>query len=99
VNIIKDINSTEDDILYKSSWTDAEYYYFSKVAGNDQFDLEIVASRGKLEVILDEEHKVFETSSLSKWPFENFFKAGNYLNSKDKTAFSEVKYFELKVTH
>jgi hypothetical protein len=43
-NFIKDLNSTGDDILYKSSWTDAEYYYFSKEAGNDQFDLEIVAS-------------------------------------------------------
>ena len=44
ISQIKDLNSPGDDILYKSSWTDAEYYYFSKETGNDQFDLKIVAS-------------------------------------------------------
>ena len=37
--------------------------------------------------------------SLSKWPFENYFKAGNYLVTTEPTAFSYIKYYNLNVTH
>ena len=31
--------------------------------------------------------------------FENYFKAGNYLQSKDEGAFATVKYYDLEVSH
>jgi hypothetical protein len=42
---------------------------------------------------------VYQDISLDKWPYENYFKAGNYLGSTAEGAFSKVKYYELEVTH
>jgi hypothetical protein len=54
-----------------------------------------------MEVILNENYsKVYESIHIQKWGiFENYFKAGNYFQSKDKESFSKVKYYELIVTH
>lgn len=87
------------DILQKKSWTDAEHFYFPEKVGNDPFDLEIVARTGELEVILNGESKVFSDADLSSWPFENYFKAGNYLTTTDKNASAEVIYYQLQVVH
>ena len=62
--------------------------------------LQIIASQGKLEIILNNENSfVYEDISLEKWPFENYFKAGNYLGTTQPGAFSKVKYYELSVSH
>ena len=63
------------------------------------FDLEIIASKGKLEVKLNGKSKIFEDKSLQKWNFENYFKAGNYLQTRDPNGFAEVKYYSLSVQH
>ena len=42
---------------------------------------------------------VYEDISLDKWPFENYFKAGNYLGTIESGASSTIKYYELTVTH
>ena len=54
-----------------------------------------------MEVILnDNESKVYEGVDMDRWSiFENYFKAGNYLASKDKDAHAEVKYYALEVSH
>jgi len=66
-----------------------------------KFTLEVIASEGRLEVILNEEESVvYENISMQKWDiFENYFKAGNYLQTKDEGSFAKVKYYDLEVSH
>ncbi|WP_035759760.1 polysaccharide lyase family 7 protein [Flavobacterium tegetincola] len=94
-------SNTEGDALLTTSssvWTD-EKHDFGYV-GYDPFTLKIIASTGKLEVILNETNKhLFQDVSLTKWPFENYFKAGNYLITTDANANATVKYYNLNVTH
>ena len=42
---------------------------------------------------------IYQDISLDKWPYENYFKAGNYLTTTDSNAFSYVKYYTLSITH
>ena len=58
-----------------------------------------MARTGELEVILNGKRKIFTDADLSVWPFENYFKAGNYLTTTDKNAYAEVIYYELQVKH
>lgn len=99
--VLKDKNVSDLDVLKTSSWTDGAEHYFSEVVNNDRFKLKIEASFGKLSVTLnDSETKVIESSDLERWDiFENYFKAGNYLQSRDEGAFAKVKYYALKVSH
>lgn len=98
---LKDLNVSDTDILKVSSWTDDEGHNFAEEVGTDKFTLEIIASEGRLEVILnDKESIIYDDIHMEKWGvFENYFKAGNYLNTKDEGAFSKVKYYELVVSH
>ena len=93
--------STEgDDLLINSSdiWSDIKHNM--GYVGYEPFDLQIIASDGKLEIKLNNENPlIYEDISLEKWPFENYFKAGNYLGSTDDNASSTVKYYELSVSH
>ncbi|EDP70446.1 Poly(beta-D-mannuronate) lyase [Flavobacteriales bacterium ALC-1] len=95
-----DENTEGDDLLETSNNT----WYDIKVnlgyVGFDVFDFRITASDARIEVQLnDEEPYVYQDVSLDKWPYENYFKAGNYLTSTDENAFSYVKYYSLSVTH
>ena len=81
-----------------STWTDISHDF--GYVGYEPFDLKIVASTGKLEVTLNNTNKhIFEDISLTKWPFENYFKAGNYLITTQPTANATIKYYKLNVTH
>ncbi|QOW10421.1 polysaccharide lyase family 7 protein [Kaistella flava (ex Peng et al. 2021)] len=96
------VNSNTTGVnLYSSSssiWTDISHDF--GVVGNDPFTLKIVASTGKLAVTLNGSNThVFEDISLTKWPFENYFKAGNYLITTDPAAKSILKYYQLNVIH
>ncbi len=87
-------------MLMKDAWEDDRGYYFDRrIERNDKFTLEIIASDGKLEIILDEwDRKVYESEDLKKWgAFENYYKVGNYLQTRDKWAFGSVKIFDLEV--
>lgn len=99
--ILKDLNVSDIDILKTDSWTDDDGHTFSKYVGFDPFTLEVKVSKGKMEVILnDEESVVYDSDHIKKWGvFENYFKAGNYLSTTDEGAFSKVKYYELEVAH
>lgn len=95
-----DENTEGDDLLDNSSSTWSDIKDNMGYVGFDSFNLKIVASDAKLEITLnDDESLIYQDISLDKWPFENYFKAGNYLNSTHPDAFSKVKYFELTVTH
>ena len=98
--ILKDINVNDVDILRTSAWTDEADWLGGDVDFN-KFTLEIKASEGRLEVILnDNENVVFDDIHMQKWGvFENYFKAGNYLQTKDEGSSATVKYYDLEVTH
>lgn len=98
---LKNLDATDTEMLYTDAWKDDDGYYFSQEVGNEKFTLEIIASEGRLEVRLnDTESIVYEDIHMQKWGiFENYFKAGNYLNTTDEGAFSKVKYYDLVVSH
>ncbi|MEM8887512.1 MAG: polysaccharide lyase family 7 protein [Bacteroidota bacterium] len=60
-----------------------------------------IASDGRLEVILNENNsKVYADIHMQKWgTFENYFKAGNYLQAKEEGSYASVKYYNLVVSH
>lgn len=98
---LKDLNASTSEILETSAWGDDDGFNFSENVGTEKFTLEIIASHGRMEVILNEnESVVYEGIHMEKWGvFENYFKVGNYLVSTDNNAFSKVKYFDLEVSH
>ena len=94
------VSTFGDDLLDVSSNTWADIKHNMGYVGYEPFDLQIIASHAKLEIKLnDETPLIYEDVSLIKWPFENYFKAGNYLGSTQPDAFSKLKYYELTVTH
>ncbi|WP_076549665.1 polysaccharide lyase family 7 protein [Maribacter ulvicola] len=98
---LKDLNATDEEILHTDAWEDNEGHTFSEDIGIHTFNLEIIASDGRLEIILNEnESVVYEDIHMQKWSvFENYFKAGNYLQTLDAGASAKVKYYDLEVTH
>ncbi|HDZ07189.1 MAG TPA: polysaccharide lyase family 7 protein [Maribacter sp.] len=98
---LKDEDSSSEEILHTDAWEDNEGYTFSEEVGANKFTLEVIASSGRLEVILnDTDAVVYEDIHMEKWSvFENYFKAGNYLQTLDTGASAKVKYYELEVTH
>jgi hypothetical protein len=98
---LKDLSLSETDILKTDSWTDDKGYTFKEEVGFRPFNLEVKVSEGKLVVSLNKtEYAVYEGIHMQKWGvFENYFKAGNYLQTVDKNAHASIKYFELEVSH
>lgn len=98
---LKDVNTTEPEILKTDAWTDDDGHYFEENVSTGKFTLEVIASDGRLEVILNEsESVVYDDVHMQKWGvFENYFKAGNYLQTKEEGSFSKVKYYALEVSH
>jgi hypothetical protein len=48
----------------------------------------------------DKESYTIENDDMKRWAvFENYFKAGNYLATKDEGSFAKVKYYNLEVKH
>jgi hypothetical protein len=99
--VLKDIAVSDKNILYTTAWDDDKGYAFRDNVGFNKFTLEIKASEGRLEVILNnKESVVYDGLDLKKWGvFENYFKAGNYLQTLDANAFAKVKYYSLEVSH
>lgn len=98
---LKNLNLAEPLILHEELWGDDDGYTFKQEVGFKKFTLEVKVSDGKMVVVLNNsEYKVYENIHMKKWNvFENYFKAGNYFQSKDEGSFARVKYYELSVTH
>ena len=95
-----DESTNGDDLLETSNNTWYDIKENLGYVGFDAFDFRITATNARIEVQLNnEETFVYEDISLEKWPYENYFKAGNYLTSTDANAFSYVKYYNLFITH
>ena len=98
--VLKDTLMSDEEALETDAWDD-KAISFKESVNFDEFTLEIIASDGRLEVILnDDESIVFDDIHVKRWGiFENYFKAGNYLQNKESGAYSNVKYYDLTVTH
>lgn len=99
--VLKDLNASDTEILHTTAWGDDDGHTFEEYVGFEPFTLEVKVSEGSMEVILNNnETVVYNDIHIQKWGvFENYFKAGNYLITKDEGAFATVKYYELEVTH
>ena len=99
--VLKNINASDTEILHKEAWGDDEGFNFEQEVGFRKFTLEVRASKGKLVVVLNNsEFKVYENIHMRRWGiFENYFKAGNYFQSRHEGSFSKVRYYELEVSH
>lgn len=99
--ILVDRKVNDVDILKKEAWTDDEGYYFLKRADHDKVTIEVLVSDGRMEVIMDGKEKaVYKDKSIERWGiFENYFKTGNYFNSRDEGSYGKVKIYDLEVSH
>lgn len=99
--VLNNLNASDTEILHTNAWGDDDGFNFTEVVNNDTFTLEIIATEGRMEVILnDNESVVYEDIHTEKWGvFENYFKAGNYLGTTTDGAFARVKYYDLEVSH
>jgi len=95
-----DESTSGDDLLDTSSTVWSDIKNNMGYVGFEAFDFKITASDARLELQLnDDTPLIYQDVSLDKWPYENYFKAGNYLGSTVEGAFSKLKYYELEVTH
>lgn len=99
--VLNDLETNDVDILKTSSWGNDEGVYFDQAVGHDKFTVEVIVSEGRMEVILnDQQSLVYDDIHMQKWGvFENYFKAGNYLQAKGNNDFAKVKYYELAISH
>jgi len=99
--VLKNLDATYEEMLYTDAWGDDVGVYFDEVVGTGKFTLEVLVSDGRMEVTLnDNQSFVYDDIHMEKWGvFENYFKAGNYLNTRDEGAYTIVKYYDLEVSH
>lgn len=99
--VLKNLKAPDPQILTKHAWGDDEGYNFLEKVRRDKFTIEIIASDGRLEVILNnKESAVYDSASIKRWGiFENYFKTGNYFNTRDKHGYAKVKIYDIEVSH
>lgn len=99
--VLKNLNASYEEMLHEDAWDNDEGFNFEQEVGFRKFTLEVQVSDGKMVIILNgSEYKVYEGIHMKKWGvFENYFKAGNYFQSRDEGSFSKVRYYELVVSH
>ena len=99
--VLNDLTDTYEELLHTDAWGDDEGHTFSEYVGFEKFTLEVLVSEGRMEVIFnDNESVVYDDIHIEKWGvFENYFKAGNYLVTKDNGASARVNYYTLEISH
>tara|TARA_R110001583_G_scaffold192859_1_gene360009 strand:- start:76 stop:984 length:909 start_codon:yes stop_codon:yes gene_type:complete len=93
--------TTEEGLLYEEAWTDDKGFTFEEEVGFRKFTINVTVSDGKMVVSLNNnEFAVYDDRNIKKWGvFENYFKAGNYFQSRDQGSFAKVKFYDLEVKH
>ena len=88
-------------ILHKEAWTDDKGRNFEDEVGFRKFTIEVKVTDGKMVVSLNKsEFFVYDDPSIKRWGvFENYFKVGNYLQTRDPGAHATVNLYELEVSH
>ncbi|MGB0880072.1 MAG: polysaccharide lyase family 7 protein [Polaribacter sp.] len=99
--ILKNLKATVPEILHENAWGNDKGYTFEQKVGFRKFTLEVKVNAGKMVVVLNNsEYAVYDNIHIRKWGvFENYFKAGNYFQSRDEGSFAKVKYYTLEVSH
>ncbi|MDB9835823.1 polysaccharide lyase family 7 protein [Flavobacteriaceae bacterium] len=99
--VIKNLNATDQHLLHEDAWDNDDGFNFEQEVGFSKFILEVKVSEGKMVIVLNKsEYKVYENIHMKRWGiFENYFKAGNYFQSRDEGSFSKVRFYELEVSH
>jgi hypothetical protein len=99
--VLKNIAATDEELLHEDAWDNDKGFTFEQEVGFGKFTLEVKVSEGKMVIVLNNsEYKVYEDVHMRRWGiFENYFKAGNYFQSRDEGAFAKIKYYELEVKH
>lgn len=99
--VLKNLNATDEEILHEDAWDNDEGFNFEQRVDFNRFMLEVKVSEGKMVIILNgTEYKVYESIHMQRWGvFENYFKAGNYFQSRDEGSFSKVRFYALEVSH
>lgn len=100
--VLKNKKAADKDILDKKAWGDDDGYNFdTRVGKGERFTLEVIVTEGRMEIVLNGwEKKVYKGVDMERWGiFENYFKVGNYFQTRDKGAFGKVKIYELEVSH
>lgn len=99
--VLKYAGVDDKGILYKEAWTDDKGKNFEQEVGFRKFTIEVKVTDGKMVVSLNKnEFFVYDSPSIKRWGiFENYFKVGNYFQTRDKGAQASVKLFDLEVEH
>ena len=99
--VLKNLNASYEEMLHEEAWGDDEGFNFEQKVDFSKFTLEVQVSDGKMVIILNNnEYKVYENIHMKKWGvFENYFKAGNYFQSRDEGSYAKVRFYELEVGH
>lgn len=100
--ILKNKNAPDLEILDKDAWGDDQGFNFdTPISKGQRFTLEVVVEDGKMVIILNGfQRAVYDGIDIERWGvFENYFKVGNYFQSRDKGAYGKVKIYELEVSH
>lgn len=99
--VLKNPSATDTEILHEDAWGNDDGFNFEEKVDFNKFTLEVRVSDGKMVIVLNNnEFKVYENIHMKRWGiFENYFKAGNYFQSRDEGAFAKVNYYELEVEH
>ena len=99
--VLKYADVDQVGILHKDAWGDDKGRTFEEEVGFRKFLITVDVTDGKMVVSLNKnEFFVYDDISIRKWGiFENYFKAGNYLQTRDEGAFAKVKIYELHVEH
>lgn len=98
---LKNLEASDTEILYENAWGNTKKRTFCEVVGYDKFTLQVDVSDGRMAITLnDNETFVYDDIHIKKWGvFENYFKAGNYFQSRDPGSHAYVKYYELEISH
>ena len=99
--VLKNLNTPDQVLLHEEAWGNDAGFNFEEEVGFRKFILEVKVSEGKMVIVLNKnEYKVYENIHMKRWGiFENYFKAGNYFQSRDEGSFSKVRFYELEVSH
>ena len=99
--VLKNLSVSYPEILHEEAWDDDNGYTFKEEVGFKKFDIEVKVTEGKMVISLNKnEFKTYESIHMEKWGvFENYFKAGNYFQTRDEGAFAKVRFYKLEVEH
>jgi hypothetical protein len=99
--VLKSLGLNDTQILNKEVWGDDDGHNFDYEVGFRKFSLEIKVTEGKMVVSLNNnEFAVYDSEHIKRWGvFENYFKVGNYFQTRDEGAYARVKLYDLSVSH